>query len=69
MMKARAGNAIIIGLSRLNIEKLMHDLPIKFEGDELGVPGKTFYILFGETEQEIYDLLTRAGFESSKPEH
>ena len=57
MIKARKGDVVILGLSRMNIERLMEDQPIRFEGDELGFPGKTFYILFGETEQTIVNEL------------
>lgn len=53
MIKARSGDVVILGLSRENINRLMDDQPIRFDGDVLGFPGETFYIVFGETEQAI----------------
>ena len=57
MIKARAGNMVIFGLSRLNIEKLQEGKPIHFDGKEVGINGQTFTIVFGETEEKIVDDL------------
>jgi hypothetical protein len=53
MVKARSGDLVIFGLSRVNLEKLQEGKPIAFDGDEVGLTGKRFLILFGETENDI----------------
>ena len=60
MLKAVAGNIIILGLSRANIDKLVAGDPIRFTGDVLGLPDKVFYITFGETETEILNDIETA---------
>lgn len=61
MIKARAAQHVILGLSRMNVERLMQDMPIRFDGAEVGVPGITFVIVGGETEQAIEADLRRVG--------
>jgi hypothetical protein len=53
MIKARAGNTVIFGLSRKNIEKLTEGKPIAFDGEQVNMDGYNFVIMFGETEQDI----------------
>lgn len=53
MIKARAGDTVIFGLSRLNLEKLQEGKPIAFDGSEVGMDGLRVLIMFGETEQAI----------------
>ena len=60
MIKARAGNAVIFGLSRLNLEKLQEGKPIAFDGGEVGLDGTRIMIMFGETENDIVRELTKA---------
>lgn len=57
MIKARAGNVVIFGLSRLNLERLQEGKPIMFDGAEVGLDGNKIVIMYGETEQAIADEL------------
>ncbi len=61
-MKLRSGELILLGLSRMNIERLIAGQPIKFDGAEIGLPGLTVGILFGETEQAMEQSLIDAGY-------
>lgn len=61
MIKARAGSLVLLGLSRANVERLMKDQPIRFDGAELGLPGIVFVIMGGETEQVMADQLRESG--------
>lgn len=67
MIIARAGSekepVLMLGLARVNIERLQADQPIKItrksHGD--GIPeGWTIIIMFGETEREMVKALSRA---------
>lgn len=63
MIKARAtlenGEPLtVLGLSKMNLEKLQEGKPILFDNAELGLPGKTA-ILFGETEEDITGELAK----------
>ena len=49
MLKARMGNKLILGLSEINIQKLMMNYPIYFTGDVLDFPNKEFVIGYSET--------------------
>jgi hypothetical protein len=60
MIKARAGELVIIGLSRKNIEKLQEGLPIYFDGKEVHLDGCKFLITFGETEHAIIEDLNKS---------
>ena len=60
MIKARAGDLIVFGLSRLNLEKLQEGKPIAFDGSEVGLDGNRILIMFGETENDIAHELMRA---------
>lgn len=61
MIKARGGSLIVLGLSRGNVERLLADMPIRFAGEEVGIPGVVFVILGGETEQAIEAQLRAIG--------
>jgi hypothetical protein len=52
------GGSIVIGLSERNLELLKQGKPIKKEC--LGVM-PDLIIVYGKTEQVIYDMLTQAG--------
>lgn len=69
MLKIVSGNSIILGLSRMNVEKLMEGKPIQFNGATIGFPGKLFYIVFGETELAIAESLDIDVAASDKPGH
>lgn len=53
MIKARAGNAIVLGLSKINLDRLKEGKPIAFDGKEIGIPNRRIFIMYGETELEI----------------
>lgn len=61
MIKARAGNVVLLGLSRINVTRLMDDKPIRFDGAEVGLPGVVVIIMGGETEQAMEAELRRHG--------
>ena len=56
MIKARSGDAIVLGLSAENIRRLQAGQPMKFSLRELGID-QTMYIVAGDTEQSILDDL------------
>jgi hypothetical protein len=55
MLKLKTSTGLVVlGLARVNIDRLVAGKPITFEGRSLGIPGDlTFCITFGETEIEI----------------
>lgn len=61
MLKARGGNVVLIGLSRMNVNKLIAGQPILFDGSEVDVPGIQIAIYFGETEEAMIDELGKRG--------
>lgn len=61
MIKGRWGNVVLMGLSRANVERLMNDMPIRFDGAEVGLPGFLFVIMGGETEPEMMAELQKRG--------
>ena len=61
MIKGRAGSVVLLGLSRANVERLMQDQPIRFDGREVGLPGIAIVIIGGETEQAMTDQLRAEG--------
>jgi hypothetical protein len=61
MIKGRMGNVVLIGLSRMNTERLLKDMPIKFDGADVALPGLTFVIIGGESEPELMAQLQKAG--------
>lgn len=61
MIKARMGNVVFVGLSRGNVERLLQDMPIRFDGMEVGIPGILFVIMGGETEPDIMKQFSDAG--------
>lgn len=52
------GRAIFIGLSRQNMERLLHDEPIVFDLSEIGLPEQEVVIMGGETEDAISKKLS-----------
>lgn len=60
MIKARAGNLVIIGLSDENLDKLRDDKPIKFNAGELGLNDDLDIIIFnGRTEKEMAEMVMK----------
>lgn len=53
MIKATAGNLIILGLSDENITRLKQGMPIVFNMAQLGIPDKKMFIFAGETEEKM----------------
>lgn len=54
MIKLRINSTIVLGLSKMNIERLQAGDPIKFPIVALGIEGEgDVFIVYGETEQTI----------------
>jgi hypothetical protein len=70
---ARAKNgqpAHIIGLSKVNIDKLMSGFPIAFPMSEMTGNQEDVAVMIligGETEEAIIEELTKHGFDMAKP--
>ena len=64
MIKARAGNLIILGLSDENLRRLQNNEPIKFNAGELGLPPHLeIVIVYGKTEKDIaHELMSKFGY-------
>jgi len=62
MMKARAGNLVLLGLDRENVKRLQEGRPIKFDGAQVGLDGVSVGIIYGETLLHIQRDLQKAGF-------
>ena len=50
MIKARAGNALIFGLSEQNIKLLKQGMPIHIDLKEIGIANGSITIFYGPTE-------------------
>jgi hypothetical protein len=66
MLKARArgkdGRPLyVLGLSQLNVAKLLKGRPIVFDGSELGLAGKHFLIAHAETNKQALALSKQHG--------
>ena len=60
MLKARSGKVVILGLTKVNVERLQQGAPIFFDATELGLPeGTKILITYGETEQAILTELNQ----------
>ena len=58
MIKAKAENIIILGLSNENMKRLADNQPIKFNLKDLGLQDMEVIIFNGETEESMYlDML------------
>jgi hypothetical protein len=66
VLKAKAGDLVILGVTRENIERLVEGKPILVNLDELGIPGKSCVIMFGETPVDIITEIKKAGFDIPK---
>jgi hypothetical protein len=60
MIKARAGNTVIFGLSKMNIGRLQEGKPISIDGAQVGIEGISILIMYGETEIAIVHELQEA---------
>lgn len=63
MLKARAGDRFVFGLSARNIELLMNGQPIDVDLRELGCSSGHVLIFYGKTEADMKDALEEAGIE------
>ena len=57
---------VILGLSKINIERLQKGMPISFPGTDVGLKGVEFMILAGETEQSMQHELEELIGEKTK---
>lgn len=53
MIKARAGNVVILGLEARNVELLKEGKPMYIKLAELGLPDIVVAIVYGDTHQDI----------------
>lgn len=60
MLKARAGDRLVFGLSAKNIEKLMNGDPILIDLKQLGMEGSVF-IFYGYTEESMRQMMEDEG--------
>lgn len=56
MIKATAGNLVLLGLSNENVKRLKEGKPIHIYGAELGIE-RDIVIVWGKTEKEILKSL------------
>ncbi len=63
MLKARAGDKYVFGLSAKNIERLMDGQPILINMRELGCESGEVVIFYGKTEADMKQALEDAGIE------
>ncbi len=58
MIKAHLNNGdLLFGLSKMNIKKLQEGMPIIIEGKDMGIDDIKIIIMYGETEEDIYEEL------------
>lgn len=58
MLKAKMkAGGLIFGLSKENINRLQQGQPIVFNLKEMGLEDRSITIVFGETEETIYESL------------
>jgi len=55
--------AIFLGLSRINVNRMIEGLPIKFNLKEIGLNDITLIIHYGTTEEEILKDLIKHGID------
>lgn len=61
MLKARAGDRLVFGLSAKNIELLMEGKPIAIDLKDLGYEEGSVLIFYGRTEADMKQQLDEAG--------
>lgn len=63
MLKARAGDVVLLGLSDENLKRLKAGQPIKFAGADLRLEGVANVIIFNApTEADMEQLLIDQGY-------
>lgn len=55
MIKALAGKNVILGLSEENVKRLKDNQPIKINLKDMGLPDQVIYIVYGATEEALYE--------------
>lgn len=60
VVTAADSKVVILGLSGQNVTRLAAGEPIRFQGDEIGIPGHMFVIMYGRTEDAMVAELTAA---------
>lgn len=53
MIKALSNDLIILGLSKINIERLQEGHPISFNLSEIGLPDRPVLIFAGDNEKSM----------------
>ena len=61
---------LILGLSEVDIENLRDGCPHAFPGEQVGISDLDVYLLHGETDHNILELLKRKGMvpQGAEPE-
>lgn len=58
MIKAKLNNGdLLFGLSKQNIERMMKGEPVVFNLSSMGLEDRRVMIMYGETEDKIYEEL------------
>lgn len=60
MLKAMAGNTLIIGITEGNVERMKDDKPVKFSLAEMGLDGsrvKEVVVFYGKDEQALFNQI------------
>jgi S-ribosylhomocysteine lyase LuxS involved in autoinducer biosynthesis len=66
VLKARAGDNFVLGLSAKNLDMLMNGHPIMVDLREMGADGGHVLIFYGKNEQDMADALEEAGVETDE---
>jgi hypothetical protein len=66
MVKSKLSDgSMLLGLSKMNVERLVEGKPIMFDGKQFGWPSRVI-IMYGETEEKIVEEIMRySGTEGS----
>lgn len=57
MIKAKIGNVAVLGITEENIKLLKEGKPVRVKLKEMNMPDIEVVILYGKTEQDIYNEL------------
>ncbi len=66
MLTTTAGDIVFIGLTHDDVHKASGANVVLIDGETLGIEGKRFVLMFGETHEEMRERLIRTADESIK---
>lgn len=62
LMKGRNGRTVVLmGLDSENVERIKNGQPIRFDGNAVGIQGRTLAICYGDTAEDIVAEMSAAG--------